>query len=176
MIIFCSRWTLYRGAGNAGFNGLVHRNDVCPGHAASHLGSRLHHQAQPRRQIRRSRKRGHSRPQRLQRRCRISRILTTVRPSLSLSLSLSPLSPLSVIQLRLFISYLTFPNRVGSSRTHSKASLGSEAKMPPPESDTDSMAEYGDGETGNSSILRPTFAFIPKFKKTLLSRNAVHVT
>jgi len=36
---------------------------------------------------------------------------------------------------------------VGSSRTHSKASLGSEAKMPPPESDTDSMAEYGDGET-----------------------------
>ena len=94
----------------------------------------------------------------------------------SLSLSLSPLSPLSVIQLRLFISYLTFPNRVGSSRTHSKASLGSEAKMPPPESDTDSMAEYGDGETGNSSILRPTFAFIPKFKKTLLSRNAVHVT
>lgn len=39
-----------------------------------------------------------------------------------------------------------FSNRVGSSHTHSKASLSSEAKMPPPESDTDSMAEYGEGE------------------------------
>merc|ERR1712071_327297 len=36
--------------------------------------------------------------------------------------------------------------RVGGSQTHSKASLSSEAKMPPPESDTDSMAEYGDAE------------------------------
>merc|ERR1712136_650773 len=37
---------------------------------------------------------------------------------------------------------------LGSSLTHSKASLSSEAKMPPPESDTDSMAEYGEGEAG----------------------------
>jgi len=34
---------------------------------------------------------------------------------------------------------------VGGSRAHSKGSLSSEAKVPP-ESDTDSMAEYGEGE------------------------------
>jgi hypothetical protein len=38
---------------------------------------------------------------------------------------------------------------VGGSRTHSKGSLTSEAKVPP-ESDTDSMAEYGEGEAGSS--------------------------
>ena len=37
---------------------------------------------------------------------------------------------------------------VGGSRTHSKGSLTSEAKVPP-ESDTDSMAEYGEGEAGS---------------------------
>lgn len=50
-----------------------------------------------------------------------------------------------------------FSNRVGSSHTHSKASLSSEAKMPPPESDTDSMAEYGEGEAGNLSLFSHFF-------------------
>jgi len=45
------------------------------------------------------------------------------------------------------------------SKPHRRASLGSEPKVSP-ESDTDSMAEYGDGDTGRFFILKLTTHFL----------------
>ena len=50
------------------------------------------------------------------------------------------------------LTWLIYIWRVGGSRAHSKGSLSSEAKVPP-ESDTDSMAEYGEGEAGTISFI-----------------------
>lgn len=47
------------------------------------------------------------------------------------------------------IRFICLVDRVGSSRAPSKGSLSSGAMKMPPDDDTDSMAEYGEGEAGN---------------------------